>query len=58
MSKWIDGGYKEGEQVQTTDGVDCVLTVSLGSLGWVAREVKTGRKIILMFGVSNENRNQ
>lgn len=50
MSKWIDGGYKEGERVTTTEGIACVLTVSLGSLGWVAREAETGREIILMFG--------
>jgi len=50
MGKWIDGGYKEGERVITTEGIACVLTVSLGSLGWVAREAETKRKIILMFG--------
>lgn len=49
MGNWIDGGYKKGERVTTTEGVKCILTVSLGSLGWVAKEVKTGRKIILMF---------
>lgn len=54
MTKWIDGGYKEGERVKTIDGPVCVLLVSLGSLGWVAREVETGRKIILMFGPAED----
>lgn len=47
--KWFDGGFKEGDRVTDTDGRECELTVSLGTLGWIAIEVETGRKVILMF---------
>lgn len=46
--KWFDGGYKAGQQV-TVDGVRYRLTVSLGTLGWVAYNYKTRRKEVLMF---------
>jgi len=48
MSKWIDGGYSEGETV-ITDGDVFTLSVSLGSLGWVAINKATRRKTILIF---------
>lgn len=48
MSDWFDGGYKKGQRV-VVDGVRYRLTVSLGTLGWVAYNYKTKRKEILVF---------
>jgi hypothetical protein len=48
MKQWITGGYVEGESVKTVDGIECILTVSLGSIGWVARDDR-GKEIILLF---------
>jgi len=46
---WFEGGYHEGERIMTTDGQDCVLSVSLGTLGWMATEVATGTQLVLVF---------
>lgn len=51
--KWIDGGYKEGDEITTVDGLTCVLKTSLSYLGWVATDLSTGRDTIVMF--CNEN---
>jgi hypothetical protein len=46
--EWIDGGYKEGETV-TVDDKQCITVTSLGSLGWIVKDVSTGKKLIALF---------
>lgn len=46
MSSTKNLGYKQGEQLKI-DGKAVTLTVSLGSLGWIA-ESEQGKRIILV----------
>jgi hypothetical protein len=51
---WFDGGYAAGQQITTSDGISCILLVSLGTLGWVAQELQSKKKIIVMFDTPEE----